>query len=294
MRRGSFADLPFTKTERRERQLAPVPDGPVTRVGAFLLAHDRDGADCPLHLADHQPTLVLKLRSGGGQRLEALRRLGLRHLVVEAREVRVHLLRQATQKGRSAADGGKNVQVLVRDRLLKQAHPVGGLLHQGADLARHHLARLLLHRTGQVGFKRVDGRGEPGNRAVEALRDSGQLGVGVVVHAEQRRLRCQRRVGKGRFAHLVDAGEVGIGPVEGLDRRRDKGGGFAIRADLGGDGIRVRPARCPHTARRSAGYSRFTGEAATYPAARGFSGCALNLCCIQLRAHYLDAKGEFR
>lgn len=32
MRRGSFADLPFTKTERREREPAPVPDGPVTRV----------------------------------------------------------------------------------------------------------------------------------------------------------------------------------------------------------------------------------------------------------------------
>ncbi|AVW90639.1 hypothetical protein DA792_05660 [Celeribacter baekdonensis] len=32
MRRGSFADLPFTKSERRERQAAPVPDGPVTRV----------------------------------------------------------------------------------------------------------------------------------------------------------------------------------------------------------------------------------------------------------------------
>ena len=32
MRRGSFADLPFTKTERSERAPAPVPDGPVTRV----------------------------------------------------------------------------------------------------------------------------------------------------------------------------------------------------------------------------------------------------------------------
>jgi hypothetical protein len=72
MRRGSFAELPFTKTERRERQPAPVPDGPVTRVGgrAYLQETSRHNPDYSVTVEDR---LVMDQR-----RLEA----------VEARQAR--------------------------------------------------------------------------------------------------------------------------------------------------------------------------------------------------------------
>ncbi|WP_339695763.1 hypothetical protein [Celeribacter baekdonensis] len=76
MRRGSFADLPFTKTERQERQAAPVPDGPVTRVGGrdYLQETSRhDARNTALTPAEQK---VLKQR-----RLEAAER---RHAESEA------------------------------------------------------------------------------------------------------------------------------------------------------------------------------------------------------------------
>lgn len=69
MRRGSFADLPFTKTERREREPAPVPDGPVTRVAGrdYLQETSRHDARNTALTPDEQK--VLKQR-----RLEAAER----------------------------------------------------------------------------------------------------------------------------------------------------------------------------------------------------------------------------
>ncbi len=59
MRRGSFADLPFTKTERRERQPAPVPDGPVTRVAGrdYLQETSRHDAKNTALTPDEQKVL---------------------------------------------------------------------------------------------------------------------------------------------------------------------------------------------------------------------------------------------
>lgn len=59
MRRGSFGDLPFTKTERRERQPAPVPDGPVTRVAGrdYLQETSRHDATNTALTPDEQKVL---------------------------------------------------------------------------------------------------------------------------------------------------------------------------------------------------------------------------------------------
>ena len=56
MRRGSFADLPFTKTERQERQPAPVPDGPVMRIAgrAFLRETARHDPDYSVTVEDRR------------------------------------------------------------------------------------------------------------------------------------------------------------------------------------------------------------------------------------------------
>ena len=70
MRRGSFADLPFTKSERRERAPAPVPDGPVTRVAGrdFLQETSRHDAKNTTVTPDEQKVLEQHRLEGAARR----------------------------------------------------------------------------------------------------------------------------------------------------------------------------------------------------------------------------------